>query len=128
MHSDRTSNFEKLLEKDGSGTIHTKNLQTRAMEMVYKNLSPAIIADLFHDRQNNYNLRYVSYFAIPNVKSVYLGTESLSNSELRIWNLVPDKLKQLVVIRAFKKEIKKRKPENCPCGLCKTYIPHVGFI
>ena len=56
------------------------------------------------------------------------GTESLSNLGPRIWNLVPDKLKQLVDIHAFKKEIKKRKPENWPCGLCKTYIPHVGFI
>ena len=130
VHSDKTSSFEKLLEKDGSVTIHTRNLQTLATEMfkVYKNLSPAIIADLFHVRQNNYNLRHDSYFAIPNVKSVYHGTESLSNLGPRIWNLVPSKLKQLVNIHAFKKEIKKWKPENCPCRLCKTYIPHVGFI
>ena len=53
---------------------------------------------------------------------------SLSNLERRIWNLVPDKLKQLVDIHAFKKEIKKWRPENYPCGLCKTYMPHVGFI
>ena len=73
VHSDKTSSFEKLLEKDGSVTIHTRNLQTLATEMfkVYKNLSPAIIADLFHVRQNTYNLRHDSYFAIPNVKSVY---------------------------------------------------------
>ena len=130
VHSDKTSSFQKLLEKDGSATIHTRNLQFLATEMfkVYKNLSPPIIADLFHVRQNNYNLRYGSYFAIPNVKSVYYGTESLSNLEPRIWNLVPDKLKQLVDFHAFKKEIKKWKPENCPCRLCKTYIPHVGFI
>ena len=83
-HSDETSSFEKLLGKDGSVTIHTRNLQTFATEMfkVYKNLSPAIIADLFHVRQNN--LRHDSYFAIPNVKSVYHGTESLSNLGPRI--------------------------------------------
>ena len=62
VHSDKTSSFEKLLEKDGSVTIHNRNLQTLATEMfkVYKNLSPAIIA-----------------FAIPDVKSVYHGTECL---------------------------------------------------
>ena len=130
VHSDKISSFEKLLEKDGSVNIHTRDLQTLATEMfkVYKNLSPAIIADLFHVRQNNYNLRHDSYFAIPNVKSVYHGTESLSNLGPRIWNLVPDKLKQLVDIHAFKKEIKKWRPENRTCRLCKTYIPHVGFI
>ena len=130
IYSDKTSSFEKLLEKDGSVTIHTRNLQTLATEMfkVYKNLSPAIIADIFHIRQNNYNLRHDSYLAIPNVKSVYHGTESLSNLGPRIWNLVPDKLKQLVDIYAFKKDIKKWKPKNRPCRLCKTYIPYVGFI
>ena len=65
-YSDKTSSFKKLLEKDGSVTIHTSNLQTLATEMfkIYKSLSPAIIADLFHVRQNNYNLRHDSYFAI----------------------------------------------------------------
>ena len=53
------------------------------MFKVYKNLSPAITADLFHVQQNNYNLRHDSYFAIPNVKSVHHGTESLSNMPLR---------------------------------------------
>ena len=48
--SNKTSSFEKLLEKGGSVTIHTRNLQTLATEIfkVYKNLSPAITADLFH--------------------------------------------------------------------------------
>ena len=94
------------------------------MFKVYRNLSPAIITNLFHVRQNNCNLRDDSYFAIPNVKSV----EILSNLGPRIWNLVPDKLKQLVDIHAFQKEIKKRKPKNCPCRQCKTYIPYAGFI
>ena len=93
------------------------------MFKVYKNLSPAIIVDLFHVRQNNDNVRHDSYFAIPNVKSVYNGTESLSNLRSRICNLVLDKLRQLVDIHAFKKEIKNWKPKNCPCSLCKRYIP-----
>ena len=76
VHSDKTSFFE-LLEKDGSVTIHTGKLQTPVTEVfkVYKNLSPPIIADLFYARQNNYNLRHDSYFAIANVKSVYYSTE-----------------------------------------------------
>ena len=108
MYSDKTSFFEKLLENDGSVTIQTRNLRTLATEMfkVYKNLSPAIIADFFHVRQNNRNLRNGSYFAIPNVKSAYHETESLSILGPRIWNLVPNKLKQLVNIHAFKKNLK----------------------
>ena len=86
VHSDKTSSYEKLLKKDGSVTIHTRNLQTLATEMfeVYNNLSPAIRTDFFYVRQNNYNFRHDSYFAIPNVKSVYHGTECLSNLGRRI--------------------------------------------
>ena len=91
-------------------------------------MSPAIIVDLFHVRQNNYYLRHDSYFAIPNIKSMYHGTEKMSPLGPRIWNLVPEKLKRFVEIRTFKKEVKKWKPEDCPCRLCKTYIPHVGFM
>ena len=34
---------------------------------------------------------------------MYHGTESLSNLGPRTWNLVPDKIKQLVDIHGFKK-------------------------
>ena len=81
------------------------NIQSATkMFKVYKNLSPAIIADLFHVWQNNYNMRHDSYFTIPNVKSVYHATECFSNLGPRIWHLVPDKLKQLVDIHVFKKK------------------------
>ena len=50
VHSDKTSPFEKLLEKHECVTIHTRNLQNSCTEIfkVYKNLSPEIIVDLFH--------------------------------------------------------------------------------
>ena len=52
----------------------------------------------------------------------------LSNLGPRIWNLVPSTLKKLDDVNSFKTLIKKWQPKNCPCRLCKTYIPHVGFI
>ena len=130
VYSDKKSSFEKFLEKDGPVTIHTGKLRTLATEIfrICKNLSPAIIADLFHVRQNDYNLRHDSCFGIPKVNSAYHGTEGLSNLGPRIWNLVPNKVKQLVDIHAFNKENKKWKPKNCPCKLCKTCIPNVGFM
>ena len=46
----KTLSFEELLEKDGSVTIHIINLQVIATEMfqVYRNVSPKIVAELFH--------------------------------------------------------------------------------
>ena len=121
---------EMEIEMVGSVIIHSRSLQTLTTGMfkVYKNLWQAIITNYFHVRQNNCNSRNDFYFAILSVKSVYYGTESLSNLGPRIWNLVPDRQKQQVGIHAFKEEIKKWKQKNYPCRLCKTYVPNVGFI
>ena len=49
VYSDKTSFFEELLDKDGSVTIHIRNLQVLATEMfkVYRNLLPNIVAEIF---------------------------------------------------------------------------------
>ena len=67
-------------------------------------------------------------FTVPNVKSVFHGTESVSYIAPKIWDMVPSNIKDLNNLSAFKQAIKKWKPENCPCRLCKTYIPNLGFI
>ena len=69
-YSDKTSSFEELLDKGGSVTLHTRNLQVLATEMftVYRNLSPNIVAEIFCSRQNNYNLTHSSFFSIPSLK------------------------------------------------------------
>ena len=53
------------------------------------------------------NLRNTHHFAIPNINSVYHGSKSVSNLGPRIWNLVPDRLKELNCISSFKNEIKR---------------------
>ena len=97
------------------------------MFKVYKNLSSTIVAEIFCAR-NNYNLRYSLLFSIPYVKTVYHGSESLSNLGPKIWNLVPSTLKKLDDVKSFKTQIKKWEPENCPYRLCKTYIPQIHIV
>ena len=60
VYSDKTSSFKELLEKDGSISIHIRNLQVFVTKTfrIYKVLSRAVITNIFHIRQNNYNLRH----------------------------------------------------------------------
>ena len=74
--------------------------------------------------ENPYSLRQVSEFSMPIVKSVYHGTESLS----KIWDILPEKLRNINNLESFKKEIKTWRPENCQCRSCKMYIEGVGFL
>ena len=85
------------------------------------------MSEVFDKRNNVYFLQNPSEFARPNVRSVFDGTESISFLGPKILDIVPSELKQLETVNALKREIKKWKPVNCPCGLCRPYIQNVGF-
>ena len=78
--------------------------------------------------EHSYNLRQVSEFSRPMVKSVYHGTESISYLGPKIWDILPEKLKNIDNLEHFKKEIKTWTPDNCPCRLCKVCIESVRFL
>ena len=85
--------------------------------------------DIFKLRgEQTCNLRTLSQFYRPNVNSEYNGTESVSFLGPTKRDLVPNELKDIGKLAAFKKAIKKWSPEKCPCRLCKVYISNVGFI
>ena len=127
IYSDKQSSFEELLIV----SIHQRNIQVLATEMykVRKGISPAIIAELFeHKEEHCYNRRNNAEFTIPAIRTVYHGSESISYLGPKIWNILPDRLKNANSLETFKPEIKKWKPENCPCRLCKSYLQNIGFI
>ena len=86
IYNDKTSSFADLLAKDGSVTIHTRNLQFLATEIfkVHKNMSTELMQELFCVRQTH-NFRNPHHFAIPSINSAYRGSESISNLGPRIW-------------------------------------------
>ena len=98
------------------------------MFKVHKNTSTELTHGLFCVRQTRYKLRIPNHFAIPNVNSAYHISESISNLWPRIWNLTPDRLKELNSISSFKNKIKRWQPKICPCRFCKSCIPRVGFL
>ena len=77
---------------------------------------------------SRYNLKQISQFSRPFVKSVYHGTESISYLSPKIWAILPDDYKTIQNLDAFKLKIKKWKPEKCLCRLCKVSIDRVGFL
>ena len=131
IYNDRQSSFDELLNKDSSVSIHIRNIQRLAIEMFkfYNGLSPPLMNNIFKLKEENpYNLRHVSEFSRPLINSVYHGTESISFLGPKIWDMLPEKLKNIETLDAFKKEIKTWKPDNCPCRICKVFIEGVGFL
>ena len=131
VYSDYNSSFNELLDKDGSFTIHQRNVQSLAIE-IYKylhGLSPAILNEVFKVNETiPYDLRMRNELYARNPKIVRYGTETISLLSPKIWSLIPQNIKGSGSLPYFKKKnIRKWKP-NCPCRLCKTFLQRVGFI
>ena len=129
-YNDKSSSYGELLTKDSSVTIHHRNIRTLAIE-IYKNLqglSPPLLNDVFMPRQLNYDLRSDNLLVRRRVKSVRYGTESITFLAPKIWEILPNEIKDSGTLQIFKSKIKRWVPVDCPCKLCKTYIPQVGFI
>ena len=131
VYQDYVSSFTELLKKDKSTTIHNRNIQLLATELfkVKNGLSPAFMNEMFvENAQHYYGLRKKTEFKRNKVKTVYNGTETLTFLGPRIWEIVPDYIKKGNSFEEFKLKIKLWNPENCPCRLCKTFLPQVGFL
>ena len=86
VYLEETSSFEELLTKDGSVTIHHRNLQVLAVEMfkVIKCIAPTFMNEIFSRNENAFadnvssNTRSKSIFYNPSYpKTVYHGLETL---------------------------------------------------
>ena len=110
-----------MQEKDGSVTIHHRNLQFLATEMfkVTSNFAPAFMKEVFGQNTNvlteniSANPRLKPTFII--LKKVYSGLETVGCCGPKIWSMVPD-------------SVKKWTPVHCPCRLCKDYISQLGYV
>ena len=129
VYNDTHSTFNELLSKDGSFTIHERNIQTLAIELykIIMGLSPQIMTEILPLKErNNYCSRFP--FKSHNVKTVNYGTETISFLGPKIWSIIPNNIRNSSTLLEFKRNIKRWKPSNCPCRLCKIYIAGVGFI
>ena len=111
-------------------TIHQNNLQQLAVQ-IFKflhHLSPQIMENLFNVRENRHNIRNFIPFHVSNKKTIMYGIDTVSHISSKIWELIPDKIKAAPNLQTFKEKIKTWYCQKCPCTLCKTYIPQLGYI
>ena len=127
VYNDYDSTFNELLEKDGSVSIHHRNIHSLAIEMykINQGLNQSPLADMISIRTDN-TLR--SDFSIPAVRTENYGKNSVRYLGPLIWNMIPSTIKNAENLLDFKRQIKNWKPTGCPCRLCKVYVQNLGFV
>ena len=95
----------KLLTKDGSFTIHHKNIQTLEKEMfkTHHGFSQVSFLDLFHGYNYDfYSLRSQLDFQNPRIKTTLKGTEFIRYFGPIIWNNIPIETRSIQNVDLFK--------------------------
>ena len=110
-------------------SIHQRNLQTLATE-IYKTknkITSEIVNSLFEFTNKNYNLRNASIFGRNRYFTVHYGSESVAFLAPKIWEFVPDSIREVKTRSIFKNKIKVWTNNKCPCLVSKNYIGQAGF-
>ena len=129
VYKDDVSSFSDLLKKDNSFTIHERNIQSLAIELfkVVNRISPKIMEHVFPLKET---LRYPNEnpFVSFKIRTVSWGDGNLAYFGPKIWQIIPQEIRNESNLSLFKKKIRQWKPINCPCRICKNYVPCLGFI
>ena len=127
-YCDYVSDFDGLLSKDNSVTIHERNIQALAGEVynTLNNCNPSFMGEIFNMKVNNYSIRRPGLSRkLP--RTVKYGVESFGYKASQIWSSIPNDIKNSNKT-AIKGHIKDNRKIICKCNLCKLYIPNLGFI
>ena len=70
-------------------------------------ISPLLLNEVFVPRQCSYELRGNNFLERRRVKSVRYSTESISSLAPKIWEILPNEIKDSDTLQIFKAKIKK---------------------
>ena len=97
------------------------------MYKIFTVLFPDIMQDILKTKINYYDTRNRPRFSSRNIKTVRYESQTISYMGSNIWSLVHKEIKQIITLNELKAIIKILKLENCPCRLCRTYLPQIRF-
>ena len=82
-------------------------------------LAPSIMDSLLNRRTICYDFRNLQEFH---------GLETISYHAPQLWTILPEVFKQRNTMSLFKSDVRQWICNECPCRLCKVFVPNLGFV
>ncbi len=84
--------------------------------------TPIYIRDLLEEKDKIYNLRSTESLKQPKCNTVTYGLNSFRYKGAKIWNDLPNKIKNSITLAEFKTQIKKWQGPKCLCNMCTRLL------
>ena len=69
-----------------------------------------------------------SSFSFVEIDNAEIKKKEIQNLNAKKAIPLPQELQQAKSLSSFKEGIKNWKPVKCPCKLCKTFVPDLGYL
>ena len=119
MYNNNTDSYEDLLVKAGKPSMELKRIRTLAIEIfkTLNDINPNYMKEIFHLSPYVTHKKHDLY--VHGKNTTKYGSHSLKALGSHVWNSLPDKIKKLTSLNAFKDFIKNWFGPNCKCYLCR---------
>ena len=128
-YKDYEDDFGFLLEQSKSAPIHVRNLQLLMTE-IHKTkcgLNPPFMKDIFMTRNINHSLRDGNDAQLPKVRTTSFGVESIAYLGNKLWQHLPQEMKQFNSLHIFKNKKDVGMGENATVDFAKYISRKLGF-
>ena len=104
VYNDKSSSFRELLKRDNSVTIHERNILVLLTEIfkIKSGAAPEIMTQIFKFKNHSYDLRKNNCLERRIIKSCKYGSETVSNLGAKLWDILPENIKKLNLLRKHK--------------------------
>ncbi|MCG8045733.1 MAG: reverse transcriptase family protein, partial [Candidatus Thiodiazotropha endolucinida] len=122
VYNDYDSSYSDLLKRADLPTLHLQRLRIIATETFkcINELSPVYIRDLVKLKESSYSFRYVNTAQVPTVRTVTYGQRSFRFESARVWNSLPNELRQTSNFKEFQRLIRTWTGPSCGCAICRS--------
>ena len=112
---------ELLIIKAGKNKMLINRLKTLCLE-IYKTINcqnPTYMNEIFEKSCNRTSSRFPNNLQVPRVNQTTYGTRSIRLLGPKIWNAIPEELKNSSALTMFKQNLKLWDGPTCACKFCK---------